>query len=361
MADFSVTVERVELFPHPKADRLQIAKVGMFSLVVGAGQYTDGDLVVFAPKRAVLPEEIRENYKNEETGVSYLRRGAIVRSIRLRGELSEGVLLNKAWVAEKYAQNAGHDNFSVDDLSTIVGVDLSEIVGIREDIPNIPKELTGVQSNIRATRYSTHDVEGIRIHQREFEVGEAVVVSEKVHGSQINVIVHEDGFVEIGSKGLIKKGIVLEQSETNTYWKAWESSGLSAIKDKYFSKKFIQFFGEIVPVQKGFSYGYETPSLLLFRIEVDGVRYNPVSLTRDYPEAAAEILTKWVPYSTDVFSIDVLEKLSKGLEGVSGKKLHIREGVVVEPVEPRLSKRGNFPLYLKVINPKYKDDDESLS
>lgn len=118
---------------------------------------------------------------------------------------------------------------------------------------------------------------------------------------------------------------------------------------------------DIVPVQKGFSYGYETPSLLLFRIEVDGVRYNPVSLTRDYPEAAAEILTKWVPYSTDVFSIDVLEKLSKGLEGVSGKKLHIREGVVVEPVEPRLSKRGNFPLYLKVINPKYKDDDESLS
>ena len=58
MADFKVSAERIELFDHPNAERLQVAKVGMFSLVVGKGQYQDGDVVVFAPKRAILPEEI---------------------------------------------------------------------------------------------------------------------------------------------------------------------------------------------------------------------------------------------------------------------------------------------------------------
>lgn len=361
MADFAVSAERIELFPHPKADRLQIAKVGMFSLVVGKGQYSDGDVVVFAPKRAILPEEIRDNYKNEETGLSYLRRGAIVRSIRLRGELSEGVLLDKDWVVSKYAQQEGKAGFKVDDLKSIVGEDISTILGIMEDIPNIPKELAGVQSNIRATSFSTHDVEGIRIHQKSLTVGEPVVVSEKLHGSQINTIVHEDGCVEIGSKGLIKKGIVLDRNDTNTYWRAWVASGLLDIKNTFFPDKFVQFFGEVLPVQKGFSYGYDAPILKLFRVEIDRKRYNPITLQAEFPEAADRILPLWVPYMTVPFDMETVEQMSKGREGVSGRELHIKEGVVVEPETPRMSYGERFPLYLKVINPKYKDDDESLS
>ena len=34
MATWKVSAERIRLFPHPKADRLQLAKAGMFQLVV---------------------------------------------------------------------------------------------------------------------------------------------------------------------------------------------------------------------------------------------------------------------------------------------------------------------------------------
>ena len=39
MAEFKVSAERVELFPHPNAERLEIARAGEFGFVVGKGQY----------------------------------------------------------------------------------------------------------------------------------------------------------------------------------------------------------------------------------------------------------------------------------------------------------------------------------
>lgn len=60
----------IKLFPHPKADRLQLAPVEMFELVIdrGSGHQTS-DVVVFAPKRSRLLPALRSDYINPETGI----------------------------------------------------------------------------------------------------------------------------------------------------------------------------------------------------------------------------------------------------------------------------------------------------
>ena len=362
MADFKVSAERVEIFPHPSADRLELAKVGMYCLVVQKGAYEDGDIVVFAPKRSILPESIRGNYQNEETGQSYLKNGTTVKSVRLRGELSEGVVLDKDWVCDHINRGYMHPVL----LAGMIGEDLSEELGIFEEeipAPRVSGGPNGMKfssrpSNMRSPIFSRHDCENIRLHQREFQEGEPVVVSEKVHGTQINIIMYEDGMIEVGSKGLLKRGIVLEEQDGNIYWEALRNSGLIEIKNEFWPDRFVQFMGEVIPAQKGFSYGKTNPEIALFRVEVDRVRYNPINMPRD---AWMKLSSHWVPWIAASFCMEEIVKMSKGMESVSGKALHIKEGVVVEPSAPRLAERGSWPLIVKVINPKYKGDDDDIS
>ncbi|WP_309572118.1 hypothetical protein [Deinococcus sp.] len=53
MAQRQVIKERVRLFPHP--ERLELVKVGTFQRVVQRGGLQEGQAVIVAPERALLP------------------------------------------------------------------------------------------------------------------------------------------------------------------------------------------------------------------------------------------------------------------------------------------------------------------
>lgn len=55
MSSFQVTAERLTIVPHPDADRLELAEVGLYRAVVGKGQFRSGDYAVYIPEQAVLP------------------------------------------------------------------------------------------------------------------------------------------------------------------------------------------------------------------------------------------------------------------------------------------------------------------
>ena len=52
--------------------------------------------------------------------------------------------------------------------------------------------------------------------------------------------------------------------------------------------------------------------------------------------------------------------LAEGKETVSGKELHIKEGVVIAPAIPRKGKDGGW-VSMKILNSKYKNTGEELS
>lgn len=357
MADWKVSAEEIELFPHPNADKLLIAKVGMYALVVGKDNgYKDGDIVIFAPKRSVLPDDLKGNYTNSETGQSYLvgHNHSRVSSVRLRGELSEGVTVPIPYVLEKLGIGSIPELTIGEDLSEHLGITLYEspvlgFGGCQRGAIGLP---------IPFGQYSRHDVEGFRINAGEFLDDEPVIVTEKLHGSQIAIIMNLDGEIFISSKGVMGRGNHLPKEEGNLYWRAAHNSGVLDILRAEFSGHFVQAYGELIPAQgAAWSYGTDAakPTLRIFRLEIDHRR---VAYDDDRRVPLSKI---WVPFLwSGPFSIEKMIALAKGTETVSGKSLHIREGGVIEPAHPRNARKG-WPLYIKTINPKFKESDEEPS
>lgn len=196
-----------------------------------------------------------------------------------------------------------------------------------------------------------------------FQDDDEIIITEKIHGSQINYILNlETGEEIISSKGLLSRDLVIEKDDTNFYWKAAINSQLkeqaeilgNQCKEKVTS---IQLNGEVIPCQKGYSYGATEPKVLLFS----------ASTVADGKESHTAVLNIKKEFSVPVIVTGkygelkhTIRSLAEGMEQVSGKELHIREGVVVRALTDKKSKKGTF-LRLKIINPKYKESGEELS
>jgi RNA ligase (TIGR02306 family) len=344
MADWKIFRDKIKLIPHPDpaVERLELGIIGGFQVVVGKGIFKDGTVVIFAPDKSLLPNEIADEGDRRKYLVGPEQNR--VKAIKLRNELSCGIILD--------------DRPEFADIP--LGEDISERLGITKYEPPLPNDLQGRVKpigniDVAGHAINRHDVEHFNVYASEFVEGEEVIVTEKVHGSQCAIIRTVDGKRLISSKGLLAKGLTIDEDATNTYWRAVQSLEIFDELDKLYPKSHVQVFGEVVPVQKGFSYGFKEPWILFFRLEVDGraVKYDLV------PTA---IWAHWVPVLYQgPFNSEKIRELRVGREQVSGNELHIREGVVVSPATPRNSAKGGFNLMLKIINPAYKEDGEEIS
>lgn len=201
-----------------------------------------------------------------------------------------------------------------------------------------------------------------------------------VHNSQFILGNNLDtGETIVSSKGILKNGFTIEESDDNTYWIATKNDGLIQKIADNFKQGVVQIFGEVVPVQGGYSYGQTKPTVRLFDVRLDGQSI-------PYDKVPKDLLDLWVPIVYDG-ELNLIEKevvvyedvelgirktridnilpkeiidLSKGKELVSGRGVHIREGIVIRPYIDRYSKDGT-KLRLKVINPAYKETGEEIN
>jgi RNA ligase (TIGR02306 family) len=347
MSEWKVSVEQIELFEHPNAEKMSIGKVGTYQVCVQKGLYKSGDLVGFAPEKSVLPQGFKEPWEKYLAGTNHDR----VKAVRLRQEWSTGIIIPLTTIVEKLG------------FTPKIGVDISEGLSIRKYEAPIPVSLMGqVQrfpEEIANEVAGAHDCEHFRTYASEFIIGEQVIVTEKVHGSQFICTSDAQGQnVTITSKGLRKDGLCLKEDENNNYWQAFRNDGIKTVINDVVAtfqpKTVVRLFGELIPCQKGYSYGQSKPTVRLFDIRVDGVSI----MLHKLPGSA---LNLWVPIIyRGGFDEAVILPMCEGNEQVSGKEFHIREGVVANPVIDRKAFDGTR-LRLKIINPKYKDDDESFN
>lgn len=342
MSERQVIKERAKLFPHPNAERLELCKVGSFQLVVQKGRYADGDPIVIAPERAELPPQYTGLFVNADTGVSYLTgpQQNRVKSVRLRGEVSQGVILPLEGLED-----------------APFGEDLSERLGITFWEPPIPLSMAGDVASLPASpHYKHHDVEQAGIYQGEFVTGESVIVTEKLHGTQGVYFRDEAGVWWVTSKGLSRKSLAIRENASNIYWQAARNMSLFEQADAAFPAGALQIFGEVIPAQKGFGYGVQRPQIFFFKLVHEGRR-----LPR--AEWPAWFLGHSVPVLYEgPLDMAAVRELRGGKETVSGKGLHIREGVVLMPAEPRFTADGR-ELLVKLISDAYakKETGEELS
>lgn len=359
MPQWKISLEIADIQPHDNADSLDIAVVDFQNIIVRKGSVANGQIIAFAPKRSILPEELHQHYL-KPNGESYLRKGYIVQSCKIRKELSEGVMLDIAWVEQKL-RDAGIDT----PLDQLIGQDISGPLGIEEYIAPIPTQLTGQVAHIHDLQHPTHDVESFRSMHKYFEPGELVINSEKIHGSQGHFIQYPDNSKALTSKGQSRRNLMILESPTNTYWQALHSTdhghanSFSDICAAYFPNQRVDLFVEVLPIQPGYNYGYTTPNWRAFRLLVNNKPVSETTIAQEYPL----LHERWTPYTIVPFDVDAIKESAKQKEGVSGKSLHISEGRVIKPIEHRVVGRSGTPLYMKVINPAYKGevDDDALS
>ena len=362
MSNWKVFKTKIQLFTHGNADNLEIGKVGSYQVVVQKGLYKDGQEVVFAPEKSVLSGRIKKEFEKSLVGTGKDR----VKSVRLRGEISTGIIIPKILV----------DNFETIPLDH----DISKELCIFRYEPPIPTQLAGKVKSFDMPFVGNDDCEHANVYVNDLVDGERVVITEKVHGSQF-ILAHNIDTNEtiVSSKGLLKSGLTIEESDENTYWIAAKNDDIINKIRSNWTDGVVQIFGEVIPVQGGYSYGQTKPTASLFDIRVNGesIPYDMV------PEV---FKTQWVPVVYDgVLNLDKKEvviysdpergihktridyllpknivDLCKGNELVSGREVHIREGVVLRPYIDRTAVDGT-KLRLKIINPAYKETGEEIN
>ena len=347
MSNWKVSKQKIALFEHHNAEKLELARIGSYQCVIQKGLYKDGDEVIFAPEKSVLTGKIREEYANYLAGINHDR----VKSVSLRGEYSCGIIIPQELLGEL-------------DLATIeIDQDISDKLGISQYVPQIPQELTGVMEPITmSSRYGKHDCEQFGVYANEFTDGERIIVTEKLHGSQaVYFLDLPSGETFVTSKNQLNNGLQIIESDSNSYWKAAKSLDLWNVISREipesineFDLHTVQAFGELLPIQKGYSYGQTEMTVKLFDLRINGISV-------PYDQLSDEIKKIWVPVIYDgPLDKSTIRKLSEGMETVSGKALHIKEGVVVAPYIDRKAVDGTR-LRLKILNPKYKEVGEEIN
>ncbi|MEU9177316.1 RNA ligase (ATP) [Streptomyces sp. NPDC048550] len=348
MSTLRVTAEELTVHEHPNADALELAQVGLYRAVVAKGAYRSGEFAVYIPEQAVLPAELIA-----ELGLTGRLAGGSadrVKAVRLRGELSQGLVCRPRALADVDLAQAAEE-----------GTDFAELLGITKWAPPVPTTMNG-EVEAAPDLLPWVDIENLQRYPHLFEPGEPVVLTEKLHGTACLLTYVADGErVLVSSKGFGSKGLALKEEDRNLYWRAVRGHGVPQVAAKLAARlgaTRIGVFGEVYGAGvQDLGYGTDArtaatgPGYAVFDVsaEIDGqVRWlDPHELLPDGELPLVPRLFEG-PYELDA----VLE-LAGGRETVSGRAVHLREGVVIRPVTERHSPVVGGRAIAKAVSPAY--------
>jgi len=320
MSSLFVKVCRFERLPHPNADSMFVAVPDgtAWRCCVRHDQFENEELGIYIPVDSLLPEELAAELKlpNITPGEPYR-----IRTIRLRGQLSQGLLL----------PNKGRFKEGQDVAAELGIVKYVEPPPVDEDLRNFPSEFI---------KYT--DIENIMNYPTVLRDGEEVVMTEKIHGKTFRAAWINDE-LWVGSR------ITAFKPEVNSKW--------NQVAERYGLRDMLSQFPNMVVYGELFGRGVQSlhygdekgiPDLRLFDI------YEPDRYL-DYDEflqVSSFLKVPIVPLVyRGVFNEDVLA------EHTSGRSLfgdNIREGVVVKPTKERWDfDSGLGRVILKSVSPEF--------
>ncbi len=332
--------EILDLQPHNNADALELATVQGWQMCVKKGVHQKGDLVVYFEQGTVLTKEVADRlnvatYLSEKTDING-DRVLVVHRIKLRGEPSFGLVVTPEPGME-------------------LGADVAEFYDASKYYPPIK-----VQAGDSATddpyfpRYT--NLENMRSYPNLLEVGEMVVATEKIHGTNCRVgyVWHSDEeqpTIMAGSRTLRRKEP--EDPNTmvaNTYWFPHTLTGVKDLLAELQSQGHKQaiLYGEVFGQGiQAYTYGEKKINFRAFDLAIDG-KYV------DYPifESLCDRhqIDRVPLIYQGAFSLEAIKKISDGDSLIGGT--HGREGVVVKPLLERdHPKTGR--VILKYIGDRY--------
>ena len=314
-----------DITPIEGADAIVLAHINGWAAVVKKDEFSVGQYVVFCEIDSWMPHEIapflsKGKEPREHLGV----KGERLRSVKLRGQLSQGLILP----FNILPTGSYHE-----------GEDVSEKLGIVKYEPPVPVQLAGqVKGNFPSLVSKTEEERVQNIRGLEKYLDEVFVETEKLHGTSVSFVLNENGEMEVCSRNLS-----LKEDENNLYWKLAKKndalSMLNSVRNYYeatgVSVKSVAIQGEGVGqgVQKGWGYGIQIPAFFLFTIQVNGVKISEEDFqmfkqmftqVKSVPEVSKATLREIVGNSGEIGA--TLLKYVEGKSAIDGKTT--REGSV---------------------------------
>ncbi|MFF8728437.1 RNA ligase (ATP) [Streptomyces sp. NPDC015171] len=345
MSTLRVTAEVLTVHEHPNADALELAQVGLYRAVVAKGAFRTGDAALYIPEQAVLPAGLIE-----ELGLTgRLAGGAAdrVKAVRLRGELSQGIVCRPKGLADVDLARAAAE-----------GTDFAERLGITKWVPPIPPTMSG-DVEPAPDLLPWVDIENIQRYPDVFTPGEPVVLTEKLHGTACLLTYVADGErVYVSSKGFGAKSLALREDPRNLYWRAVRGHGVAEAAARLCERlgaTRVGIFGEVYGAGvQDLSYGADgrrdTLGFAAFDVSAE------VSGTVRWLDAA-ELLEGELPVVPRLYAgpydVERVLEFASGPETVSGGGLHLREGVVIRPAAERYSPVTGGRAIAKAVSPAY--------
>ena len=273
------TIRKIDsIRPIPDADAIECAVVGGWTVVIKKGDFIAGDLAIYCEIDSWIPTELapflsKGQEPREYNGV----RGERLRTVKLRGQLSQGLLLPMD-VALPITNEALDGPIGVLE----VGNDVSEILGIQKYEPPVPACLAGKARGMFPSFIPKTDQERIQNltieHAEWVTAGLTWELTEKLDGSSMTVYVNEQDY------GVCSRNLNLYDTEGNTLWQvAHRDQILTTIQD---SQRNLAVQGELIGEGiQGNHYKIKGQSFYVFDIyDIDKGLYLTPKERRDFCE-----------------------------------------------------------------------------
>ena len=309
------------------ADQIEVAQIGGWKVVVKKGEYTADSLAVYCEIDSFIPHSIAPflTKPGQFPKVYNEVEGQRLRTIKLRGQISQGLLLSMSV--------RGSDGLVVGALFT-EGDDVTDFLGIQKW--EHPQEFRAANAKGSFPYFIPKtDQERIQNLSRSLEKWNAEnhqwQVTEKIDGSSMTV------FYKDGEVGVCSRNLELKDDGTSTFWETAKSEGL--VEKLITLGKNIALQGELIGGQiQGNAHKVDKFQFHLYDIfDIDTQQY----LTpKDVEGTALQLNIRHVPVLEQFTTFDVrMEDLIAYAEGKSvvGAKPE-REGLVFKSLtEPGTS------------------------
>ena len=326
-----------ELNPIEGADAIECAVVGGWKVVVKKGEYSVGDLAVYLEIDSWVPTELAPFLsKGKEPREFEGIKGERLRTVKLRGQISQGLLLPLPELLKmKY------------DSKALVGEgdDVTEYFGIVKWERPMNAQLAGMARGNFPTQIPKTDQERVQNIKKEIaaaaEAGATFEVTEKLEGSSMTCYLIEGVF------GVCSRNLDLKEEGGTTFWEVARREDIEAKMKAIDEHWSFAIQGELIgPGIQGNIYNLSKPDFYVFDV------YN--IQTGEYLKPAARLALiqrmglNHVPVIHPAWP--VTSSIQGLLEAAEGQTVlltsnHEREGIVFKEV--------NGGMTFKAISNKY--------
>ena len=186
--------------PIEGADAIEVATVNGWEVVVKKGEFTPGEDVVYLEIDSWVPHQLAPFLsKGKEPREFENIKGERLRTVKLRGQVSQGLILPLTVLGEEYSDS-----------------NLTEFLGIVKWEKPLAANLAGVaKGNFPTHLFPKTDQNRVQNLSRQFPIKSHhgnFEITEKLDGSSMTVYLHDQTF------GVCSRNLDLKETEGNSFW-----------------------------------------------------------------------------------------------------------------------------------------------